>query len=151
MSKVRIALLFLSALLFSLVGILLGGVLFLGMLAMLLDDPRAGLVVLWIPVEAMSGALYLGGAPAVVTGLVAASLRNYVRRLPILAMLMAPIGAGITAIYLALIGVQVWRLSPDRHAFSCWWHRGILLFICVAVLPALVGYTPLDLTAALPR
>ena len=98
--------LLLNTLLFASVGVLLGGILFLGMLAIVLSDPRAALVVLWIPVEAMSGAFYLGGAPAVVTGLVAAFLRNYVRRLPILAMLMAPIGAGITAIYVALIGVK---------------------------------------------
>jgi hypothetical protein len=98
--------LLLNALLFASVGVLLGGVLFLGMLAIEISDPRAALVFLWIPVEAMSGALYLGGAPAVVTGLVAAFLRTSVRPLPILAMLMAPIGAGITAIYVTLIGVR---------------------------------------------
>ena len=106
MSRVRIPPLFLNVLLFASVGILLGGVLSFGMLATLHDDPRAAFVVLWVPVEAMSAALYLGGAPAVATGLVAALLRNYVRRLPILAIVMAPIGAVITAIHVALIGVR---------------------------------------------
>jgi hypothetical protein len=96
----------LNILLFASVGILLGAVLCFGMLATFHDDPRAALVIFWVPGEAMSAAFYFGGAPAVVTGLVAALLRYYVQRLQVLAIVMAPIGAVIAGIYVALIGVR---------------------------------------------
>ena len=42
----------------------------------------------------------LGAVPAFVTGLIAGILRVHVRSLPVVALLMAPIGALVTAIYL---------------------------------------------------
>ena len=50
---------------------------------------------------------FFGAAPAFVSGIVAGILRVHLRSLPILAMLMAPIGAMVTGIYLCILMMAI--------------------------------------------
>jgi hypothetical protein len=87
---------FTSALLFCVVGAPFGGFLFLTGLAIAWGRP----LMVFGSAELASLAATFGAVPAFITGILAGLLRIYVRPILLLAVIMAPLGALITAIYL---------------------------------------------------
>ncbi|HJT14488.1 MAG TPA: hypothetical protein VJ790_17840 [Dongiaceae bacterium] len=111
-----------STLLFCLIGSPLGGVMFLTGWAIGRGHPLS------FGEEVAFLAATFGAAPAFVTGILAGILRIHVRSLLLLAFLMAPVGALVTAIYLVvfmmLLGIGVpWIdkviLIGGLSAFGC--------------------------------
>ena len=92
-----------SMLLFGFVGMPFGAIVFLSAVGIAEGKPFAMLGILRNPGEAGILTALFGAVPAFVTGLAAGLLRIHVRCLLVLAILMAPIGALVTAIYLVIL------------------------------------------------
>jgi hypothetical protein len=92
-----------SVLLFGFVGMPLGAIVFLTTVGIVEGKPFAMLGILLHPGAAGTLTAFFGAVPAFITGLSAGFVRIHVRCLLALAILMAPIGAIVTAIYLVIL------------------------------------------------
>jgi hypothetical protein len=99
-----------SSLLFGFIGTPLGTVVFLAGIGIADGKPLDGFRIFGDLILAAWLAVFFGAVPAFVTGLAAGILRVHVRSLSLLACLMAPIGAVVTAVYVYL------ALFRHRHA-----------------------------------
>ena len=94
-----------SSLLFGFVGTPLGSVIFFGVVRLATGKPGLSLdkfIDFMLPMG-LYITVVVGAVPAFLTGVIAGIARIYVRRLMLLACLMAPAGAAMTASYVALV------------------------------------------------
>jgi hypothetical protein len=92
-----------SILLFGFLGMPFGAIVFLTAVGIAEGKPFLIFGILRNPGEAAILSALFGAVPALLTGLAAGLLRIHVRYLLVLAIIMAPIGAIVTAIYLVIL------------------------------------------------
>ena len=116
-----------SALLFCLIGAPFGAFVFLKGVAIAGGHP-----LLFSELEITAWATLIGAVPAFVTGVAAGILRVHVRSLPLLAIIMALVGALITAIYLVVFMMSLGTGVPwiDKIILV----GGISAFCCTFLL-----------------
>jgi hypothetical protein len=112
-----------SALLFCMVGAPFGGILFLTGLAVAWGRP----LMLFDSAEVVSLAATFGAVPAFITGILAGILRFHIRSILVLAIVMAPLGALVTAIYLVVFMMTIGIGGP-------WIDKGSILIGAVSAL-----------------
>ena len=124
-----------SSLLFGFIGTPVGAVVFFAILRIAADKPvplprnfdefmlTAGIHI----------AVIAGAAPAFVTGVAAGILRIYIRSLLLLACVMAPVGASVTASYMVLLKAFFFRLGLPKEG-EVILTGGIAAFCCAFVL-----------------
>jgi hypothetical protein len=128
-----------SALLFCVIGAPFGGFLFLTGLAIAWGRP----LMLFGSGEVVSLAATFGAVPAFITGILAGILRIHVRSTLLLAIIMAPLGAFVTAIYLIVFMMTIGIGGP-------WIDKGSILigavsaFCCTFMLRRFRSATMVD-------
>lgn len=110
-----------SALLFRVIGAPFGGFLFLTGLAIAWGRP----LMLFGSAEVVSLAATFGAVPAFITGILAGILRFHIRSILVLAIIMAPLGAFVTAIYLVVFMMTIGIGGP-------WIDKGSILIGAVS-------------------
>lgn len=122
-----------SSLLFGFIGTPLGSVVFLAVLRITAGKPVPALrefIDFMVPLGFYMTVI-TGAAPAFATGIVAGVLRIYIRRLMLLAGLMAPVGAAATAAYLALLPFSKHGLPMEGEVI---WTGAVAAFCCSFLL-----------------
>ena len=96
-----------ASLLFGIVGMPLGAMIFLGGCGIIEGRPFSGFRIFGHPDLAVALTAFFGGIPAVATGAIAWILRRKVRSFPRFAVSMLMIGAGVTAVYLSIVAIAI--------------------------------------------
>ncbi|HEV8389848.1 MAG TPA: hypothetical protein VGQ35_08390 [Dongiaceae bacterium] len=121
---------FVTGLLFGIVGMPVGAVVFLTLAGTADGRPFAMFGILKAPGLAGALTVFFGGIPAIATGIIAGILRRKFRSLPVFAIVMALSGAIATAIYVLVLIVTI--ISPGR------WPDGAVL-LCSMAFTGAVG------------
>ena len=126
-----------SCLLFGIVGMPIGAIVFLVLAGTADGRPFAMFGILKCPGLAGAATAFFGGIPAIVTGAIAGILRGKRQPLPVFAIVMTLIGAIVTALYVLVLVVTV--LNPGRWTDSamligCMAFTGAVAAPCCAVL-----------------
>lgn len=108
-----------TSLLFGLVGMPLGAIVFLGGFGILAGKPLMAFRILGDPGIAAWLTAYFGGIPAIATGAAAAFLRGRFRSFLTFALAMTIVGAVVTAIYLLIVVIATGGLR--------WWPNVLIL------------------------
>jgi uncharacterized membrane protein YeaQ/YmgE (transglycosylase-associated protein family) len=124
-----------SSLLFGFIGTPLGSVIFFAIARITTGKPGPSLhkfVDLMLP-----AGLYItviaGAAPAFAAGVAAGILRIHIRRLALLACLMAPVGAAVTASYIALLRTAMFEHGVPMEG-EVIWTGAVAAFCCTFLL-----------------
>ena len=120
-----------SSLLFGFIGTPLGSVIFFAVVRLTTGKPGLSLsqfIDFMLPMG-LYITIVAGAAPAFLTGVIAGILRIYVRRLALLACLMAPAGAAVTASYVALVFKHDAAMEGEVI-----WTGAIVAFCCTFLL-----------------
>jgi hypothetical protein len=125
-----------SSLLFGFIGTPLGSVVFFAVLRITAGKPVPSpreFIDLMLPLG-LYMTVITGAAPAFTAGIVAGVLRIYIRRLVLLAGLMAPIGAAATAAYLALLRALPFAKHGLPMEGEVIWTGAVAAFCCSFLL-----------------
>jgi hypothetical protein len=129
---------FRTGLLFGLIGMPLGAIIFLAGFGIVWGKPLAAFGILGKPGLAAGLTAFFGGIPAIATGALAVFLRKRVQSFPPFAFVVTMVGAVVTAVYLSIVVIVLggfrWRPEIFLLAGGITATGGVAAFCCAFLL-----------------